>query len=69
MGDLSILIPVYRYDCTQLVADLHTQGDALGIDYEVIVADDEKLGFGMASSFTQSPFFINERAMPDRRRA
>lgn len=48
MGDLSILIPVYRYDCTQLVADLHTQGDALGIDYEVIVADDEKLGLGRA---------------------
>lgn len=48
MGVLSILIPVYRYDCTQLVADLHTQGDALGVDYEVIVADDEKLQLGRA---------------------
>ena len=45
---LSILIPVYRYDCSQLVADLRTQGDTLGIDYEVIVADDEKLGLGRA---------------------
>jgi hypothetical protein len=48
MGDLSILIPVYRYDCSQLVADLHAQGDALGVDYEVLVADDEKLQLGRA---------------------
>ena len=45
---LSILIPVYRQDCSQLVADLHAQGDALGVGYEVIVADDEKLQMGRA---------------------
>lgn len=37
---LSILIPTYNYDCTQLVRDLHRQVEQLGIDYEIIVADD-----------------------------
>lgn len=37
---LSILIPAYNYDCTQLVRDLHQQAEQLGIDYEIIVADD-----------------------------
>lgn len=37
---LSILIPTYRYDCRQLVDDLHVQCETLGIDYEIIVADD-----------------------------
>ena len=37
---LSILIPTYNYDCTQLVRDLHRQAEQLGIDYEIIVADD-----------------------------
>lgn len=37
---LSILIPTYNYDCTQLVGDLQQQAEALGIDYEIIVADD-----------------------------
>lgn len=37
---LSILIPTYNYDCTQLVHDLHEQAELLGIDYEIIVADD-----------------------------
>lgn len=37
---LSILIPTYNYDCTQLVRDLHQQAEQLGIDYEIIVADD-----------------------------
>ena len=37
---LSILIPTYNYDCTRLVSDLHQQADLLGIDYEIIVADD-----------------------------
>lgn len=46
--ELSILIPVYRYDCTQLVADLEAQGDALDIDYELITADDEELRLGRA---------------------
>ena len=37
---LSILIPTYNYDCTQLVRDLHLQTEQLGVDYEIIVADD-----------------------------
>ena len=37
---LSILIPTYNYDCTQLVRDLHEQAELLGVDYEIIVADD-----------------------------
>ena len=37
---LSILIPTYNYDCTQLVRDLHRQAELLGIDYEIVVMDD-----------------------------
>lgn len=37
---LSILIPTYNYDCTQLVRDLHEQAELLGVDYEIIVMDD-----------------------------
>ena len=37
---LSILIPTYNYDCTQLVRDLRQQAERLGLDYEIIVADD-----------------------------
>ena len=37
---LSILIPTYNYDCTQLVADLQQQAEQIGINYEIIVADD-----------------------------
>ena len=37
---LSILIPTYNYDCTQLVRDLHGQAELLGVDYEIIVMDD-----------------------------
>ncbi len=37
---LSILIPTYNYDCTRLVSDLQQQAELLGIDYEIIVADD-----------------------------
>lgn len=40
MESLSILIPVYNWDCTQLIKDLHFQGLTLGIPYEIIVADD-----------------------------
>ncbi|MCQ2066251.1 MAG: glycosyltransferase [Bacteroidaceae bacterium] len=40
MGTLSILIPAYNWDCSQLISDLHAQGEALGIEYEIIVADD-----------------------------
>ena len=37
---LSILIPAYNYDCTQLVRALYEQAINLTIDFEIIVADD-----------------------------
>ena len=40
---LSILIPTYNYDCTQLVADLQQQAEQIGINYEIIVADDAEV--------------------------
>ncbi len=40
MESLSILIPVYNWDCTRLIKDLHFQGLELGVPYEIIVADD-----------------------------
>ena len=40
MDSLSILIPVYNWDCSRLIKDLHFQGLALGVPYEIIVADD-----------------------------
>jgi len=40
MKQISILIPNYNGICTTLVSELHKQAEELGIDYEVIVADD-----------------------------
>ncbi|MFA6872288.1 MAG: glycosyltransferase family 2 protein [Bacteroidaceae bacterium] len=40
---LSILIPTYNYNCTQLVKDLQQQAEALAIVYEIIVVDDASL--------------------------
>lgn len=40
MTGLSILIPTYNGVCTVLVSDLQRQAEALGVDYEIIVADD-----------------------------
>lgn len=37
---LSILIPTYNYDCTNLVRDLQRQAERANIVYEIIVADD-----------------------------
>lgn len=37
---LSILIPTYDFVCYPLVLSLHQQATALGIDHEIIVADD-----------------------------
>ena len=37
---LSILIPTYDCTCYKLVYDLHEQAEALGIPYEIIVAED-----------------------------
>ena len=38
--ELSVLIPTYNDPCASLVADLHRQAEALGIGYEILVADD-----------------------------
>lgn len=38
--EISILIPVYNYRCLPLVQDLQRQAANLGIQYEIIVADD-----------------------------
>ena len=40
MESLSILIPVYNWDCSQLIKDLHHQGLELGVPYEIVIADD-----------------------------
>ena len=37
---LSILIPTHDYTCYPLAATLHQQAEALGIPYEIIVAED-----------------------------
>lgn len=37
---LSILIPTYNYDITQLAGDLHHQATDLGIEFEIIVMED-----------------------------
>jgi len=37
---LSILIPVYNYDVTALVGDLHAQATTLGVGFEIIVLED-----------------------------
>ena len=37
---LSILIPTYNYDCTQMAHTLLRQGDGLSCPFEVIVGDD-----------------------------
>ena len=37
---LSILIPTYNYDCTQLVRDLQKQAEKALTKYEIIVMDD-----------------------------
>ena len=39
-AEISILIPTYNNICVALVSDLQKQAEALGIDYEIIVADD-----------------------------
>ena len=40
MENISILIPTYNHECYQLAEQLASQAAALGICYEVIVADD-----------------------------
>lgn len=40
MASISILIPVFNWDCTRLVHDLQKQASTLQCQYEIIVADD-----------------------------
>lgn len=40
MSPVSILIPVFNWDCTRLVQDLQEQASRLGCAYEILVADD-----------------------------
>jgi hypothetical protein len=37
---LSILIPVYNYNCVALVKALQQQAENCNIDYEILVGDD-----------------------------
>lgn len=37
---LSILIPVYNFNSRPLLESLHSQAEALNIEYEIVVADD-----------------------------
>lgn len=37
---LSILIPVYNYNVTEMVGELHRQGTETGIEFEIILGDD-----------------------------
>ena len=40
MKELSILIPTFNDPCSTLVRNLHQQAEALGMTYEILVADD-----------------------------
>lgn len=40
MRELSILIPTFNDPCSTLVRNLHQQAEALGMRYEILVADD-----------------------------
>ena len=42
---LSILIPTYNYAITKLVNDLHAQAKSLGVDFEIVVAEDGSTKF------------------------
>lgn len=37
---ISILIPTHDYACYQLVSELHTQAERIGVSYEIILAED-----------------------------
>ena len=37
---LSILIPIYNYNCTALVTELHRQSEAASLEFEIICLDD-----------------------------
>ncbi|GGD26847.1 glycosyltransferase family 2 protein [Hyunsoonleella pacifica] len=52
---LSILIPVYNYDITQLVSEIHKQAIKSNVDFEIICLDDKS-----NSSISQINSSINE---------
>jgi len=45
---LSVLIPVFRFDCAALLDELRRQGEALDVDFEIVTIDDEKMKLGRA---------------------
>ena len=50
---LSILIPTYNFDCSTLVRNLCSQATCLGVDYEIIVADDASTDKHVSHSLDQ----------------
>lgn len=54
MKALSILIPVYNWNCSQLISDLHAQGNALGIPFEIIAADDHSTDTGTLNAVSST---------------
>ena len=63
---LSILIPTYNYDVTNLVFELHKQCEIAGIPYEIIIRDDfsekeYKSINGKLSELTNCLYKVNER--------
>ncbi len=42
---LSILIPIYNYNVSDLVKNLHSQAKELNIDYEILLVDDFSIKF------------------------
>ncbi|MEM9886282.1 MAG: glycosyltransferase [Bacteroidota bacterium] len=55
---LSILIPVYNFDCVDLVSDLHQQGQSLSIGFEIIVLEDASTRF-LAQNHSLHQLFPN----------
>ena len=49
---LSILLPVYNYNCVALVTELHRQCVECKVDFEIIVADDGSLSAPSVSNAT-----------------
>lgn len=39
-NSLSVLVPVYNWDCSELLNALHGQGVLMGVPFEILVADD-----------------------------
>ncbi|MCQ2057028.1 MAG: glycosyltransferase [Bacteroidaceae bacterium] len=67
---LSVLVPVFNWDCSALLEGLHAQGRALTTDFELVVADDcstdltlrDKVA-GTAESLDSCRYFGSDRNM------